>query len=201
MGDRIRLRNNTTATARTIALRNDGIATDLEALNADLWIRADLPAPAHNIYMLSNRIGVGTTTPLYKFTVSGEGSDRSTLHFTNTGTDVGGWLTSVADNNFFVSSGASWNGAGWVQKSPGPTGRHGRLGRFRYRVMTRSRLRSRCCLPGRYPHDDRLCGNAGFGTAPIHPLHMASGAHVTAGRQLDERLEQEVQGAYRGIGP
>ncbi|HWR88981.1 MAG TPA: hypothetical protein VN260_01860, partial [Dissulfurispiraceae bacterium] len=106
VGDRIRLRNNTTATARTIALRNDGIATDLEALNADLWIRADLPAPAHNIYMLSNRIGVGTTTPLYKFTVSGEGSDRSTLHFTNTGTDVGGWLTSVADNNFFVSSGA-----------------------------------------------------------------------------------------------
>ncbi len=181
----IMLRQSTLATARSIAMRNDGAATDLEARNADLWIRADLPAPAKNIYMLSNRIGVGTTAPFYKFAVNGEGSNRSTLHFTNTGADVGGWLTSVAANNFFVSSGAMWDTAagGWVQKSPDGLAVMAGSGPSGYRVMTRfgCPVDTACSLPITRMAIDYV-GNVGFGIPlPAHPLHMASGAHVTAG--------------------
>jgi hypothetical protein len=48
------------------------------------------------------------------------GLGRSQLHFSHTGGDVGGWLTSVGDNNFFMSSGARYEGiaGGWIQRSP-----------------------------------------------------------------------------------
>lgn len=40
VGDRIRLRNSTAGTARTIMLRTDGAAVDLQAENSDLFLRA-----------------------------------------------------------------------------------------------------------------------------------------------------------------
>jgi hypothetical protein len=159
-------------------MRTDGSWIDLQAANSDLLIST---TGAHNIYLSSNRVGVGTSSPFYKFSVSGGNSNRSTLHFTNTGTDVGGWLTSVADNNFFVSSGAMWNGAGWVQKSPDNLAVMAGSGPSGYRVMTRSgcAVGNICAVATRMLID--YAGNVGFGIVPVHPLHMASGAHVTAG--------------------
>ncbi|MCK7574507.1 MAG: hypothetical protein MZV65_00270 [Chromatiales bacterium] len=125
------------------------------------------PTAAHNIFMLSNRVGIGTTSPLYKFVVNGGSSNRSTLHFTNTGTDVGGWPTSVADNNFFVSSGAMWNGAGWVQKSPDGLAVMAGSGPSGYRVMTRSRMCGRRRMPCLHPHGNRLCGQCRIRHLPL----------------------------------
>ncbi|HWR89637.1 MAG TPA: tail fiber domain-containing protein [Dissulfurispiraceae bacterium] len=150
-----------------------------------------------------SRLGIGMVSPQYKLSVSGESSNQSTLHFTNTGTDVGGWLTSVADNNFFVSSGAMWDSSavptpGWVQKSPDTRAVMAGSGGSGYRVMTRSG----CAVGAVCPVITRMMidydGNAGFGIAPIHPLHMASGAHVTAGgiwmnassRKYKEHIEE-----------
>ncbi len=147
---RIILRQSTAGAAKSVAMRVDGTAIDLHAQNSDLWIRADLPAPAHNISMLSSRVGIGTTSPLYKVSVNGDNSNRSTLHFTNTGTDVGGWLTSVSDNNFFVSSGAMWDTAagGWVQKSPDGKAVMAGSGGSGYRIITRQDCAvGTVCLP------------------------------------------------------
>jgi hypothetical protein len=46
------------------------------------------------------------------------GVGRSQLHFSHAGTDVGGWLTSVGDNNFFMSSGARFEAGSWIQRAP-----------------------------------------------------------------------------------
>ncbi|HWR88927.1 MAG TPA: hypothetical protein VN260_01590, partial [Dissulfurispiraceae bacterium] len=168
IGNRIRLRNSTAAAAKSIQMRTDGTWIDLQAANSDLLIST---TGAHNIYLSSNRVGVGTSSPFYKFSVSGGNSDLSTLHFTNTGTDVGGWLTSVADNNFFVSSGAMWNGAGWVQKSPDGLAVMAGSGPSGYRVMTRSgcAVGATCAVTTRMMID--YSGNVGFGIVPVHPLH------------------------------
>ena len=68
----------------------------------------------------SGSLGVGVTEPLYNVDVSSSGALRSQLHFSKDGTDLGGWLTSVSDNNFFVSSGAVYDSSlgGWLQKAP-----------------------------------------------------------------------------------
>ena len=63
IGNQIRLRNSTLSTAKSIAMRVDGSAIDLDARNADLWVRADLGSTSRNIYMLSTYLGVGTVAP------------------------------------------------------------------------------------------------------------------------------------------
>jgi hypothetical protein len=47
------------------------------------------------------------------------GAAKSQLHFSQAGADVGGWLTSIGDNNFFMSSGARFDNSagGWIQRS------------------------------------------------------------------------------------
>ncbi|MEJ2684512.1 MAG: hypothetical protein P8Z71_08970 [Candidatus Sulfobium sp.] len=64
-------------------------------------------------------VGAGVTEPSYPFDLSSQGNMESQMHFSLNGTDVGGWITSVLDNNFFVSSGAEYNSSagGWIQKS------------------------------------------------------------------------------------
>lgn len=63
--------------------------------------------------------GVNIAAPLYPMDVAVPGGAlKSTLHFSAAGADSGGWLTSVAGNNFFISSGAVYDGTagGWIQK-------------------------------------------------------------------------------------
>jgi hypothetical protein len=67
----------------------------------------------------TKNVGIGVANPLYNADVSSGGAAKSSLHFSQSGADVGGWLTSVMDNNFFVSSGAVYDATagGWIQKS------------------------------------------------------------------------------------
>ncbi|MGO9952252.1 MAG: tail fiber domain-containing protein [Dissulfurispiraceae bacterium] len=68
----------------------------------------------------TGKLGVGTATPLYLGDFSGNGVSESQLHFSLSGADSGGYITSAGQNNFFVSSGAAWNAVagGWVAKAP-----------------------------------------------------------------------------------
>ncbi len=72
----------------------------------------------------TGNVGIGATSPLYKFDVSNDGVAKSLLHFSQSGTDVGGWLTSVGDGNFYMSSGMEYDAGagGWIQKSSNGVG-------------------------------------------------------------------------------
>jgi len=108
---------------------------------------------------------------------SGLGVSKSQLHFSLSNTDTGGWVTSVADNNFWLSSGAMWNqsAGGWVQKSPDGMAVMAGSGPSGYRVITRSgcAVGSVCAPVTRLTVD--YSGNVGLGIAPAHPLHLAGG--------------------------
>jgi hypothetical protein len=137
----------------------------------------------NRILMLDGALGIGTS-PAYVVDVSGTGLSRSQLHFSKSGTDTGGWVTSVADNNFWLSSGAVWDQAagGWVQKSLDGLAVMAGSGPAGYRVLTRSgcAVGSANPLPTTRMTID-YSGQVGFGITPTFPLHMASGARVTAG--------------------
>jgi hypothetical protein len=64
----------------------------------------------------TGKLGVGTATPMYLADFSNGGVAQSQLHFSPTGADNGGYITSVGGNNFYLSSGASWSAGGWVAK-------------------------------------------------------------------------------------
>ena len=64
-------------------------------------------------------IGVNVPAPVNNFDLSSAGVWRSSMHFSVDGTPVGGWITSVLANNFFLSSGAEYvqSLGGWIQRS------------------------------------------------------------------------------------
>lgn len=64
-------------------------------------------------------LGLNVAAPIYNFDLSSAGVSKSSMHFSLNGTDAGGYITSVLDNNFFVSSGAAYDATagGWVAKS------------------------------------------------------------------------------------
>ena len=56
--------------------------------------------------------------PKYAVDVATYGAaQNSTLHFAYNGADSGGWLSSVGDNNFWISSGAVLVNNAWIQKA------------------------------------------------------------------------------------
>jgi len=64
------------------------------------------------------KLGVNKSVPVYPVSVATVGGvNSSQLHFNAAGNDGGGWLTSVADNNFWISSGATYVNDQWIQKS------------------------------------------------------------------------------------
>jgi hypothetical protein len=136
----------------------------------------------NRILKLDGSFGIGVS-PSYGVDVSGNGAAKSQLHFSLDGTDTGGWITAVMENNFWLSSGAVWDqvAGGWVQKSSDEKAVMVGSGASGYRVITRSGCPvGTACTP-----TTRMIinysGQVGFGIAPSYPLHMASGAHVTAG--------------------
>ena len=152
--------------------------------------------------------------PAYTLDVSNLGVTRSALHFSLNGTDTGGWITSVADNNFWLSSGAMWDTSlgGWVQKSPDGLAVMAGSGPAGYRVNTRSG----CAVGTVCPPTTRLTinysGNVGLGIAPVHPLHLAGGAYSDGAHWIDgssreykdnirDLTREEALRAFNGLNP
>jgi hypothetical protein len=97
------------------------------------------------------------------------------------GTEAGGgWLTSVAENDFWLSSGAMYEeGAGrWIQESSDGKAVLVGLGEEGYQVFTLSGNAVGQPIMGR---EARLqidySGNVGLGIIPEHPLHLAGGGY------------------------
>ena len=162
-----------------------------------------------------NGAGIGVPGyPAYTLDVSNLGVTRSALHFSLDGTDTGGWVTSVADNNFWLSSGAMWDTSlgGWVQKSPDGLAVMAGSGPAGYRVNTRSG----CAVGTVCPPTTRLridySGNVGLGIAPVHPLHLAGGAYSDGAYWIDgssreykdnirDLTTEEALSAFQGLNP
>jgi len=147
-------------------------------------------------------LGVNVADPLYNADVSSAGVNKSQLHFSKDGTDVGGWLTSVADNNFWVSSGAVYDSTigGWIQKSPDGKSIFAGSGAGGFRIYAQSGNAIGAVVSNA---TQRLVidysGNVAFGNfTPTFPLHMASGARCTTGgvwtnassRELKENIKE-----------
>ena len=124
--------------------------------------------------------GIGVASPLYVADVSAGNVSKSSLHFSLNGTDTGGWITSVSDNNFWLSSGAVWDSGagGWVQKSPDGNAVMAGSGLAGYRIFTRSgcTVGTSCPTVTRLRID--LAGRVGIGTeSATHLLQLAGGAY------------------------
>jgi hypothetical protein len=113
------------------------------------------------------------------------GLARSQLHFSMAGTDVGGWLTSVGDNNFFMSSGARFEGGsgGWLQRSSDGNAVMAGSGATGYKVFTSTgtAVGAVATLLTRFHID--YSGNIGLNTFSIPGMAIATGtgAYLSAG--------------------
>ena len=117
--------------------------------------------------------------------IAANGASKSQLHFSLDGSDVGGWLTSVMDNNFFVSSGATYDATagGWIQKSADTKAVMAGSGGLGYRVFTHTGAAvGNSFAPSVRLHID-YSGNVGINTAAVAgvPISTATGALLTAG--------------------
>jgi len=145
---------------------------------------------------------------------SGLGVSKSQLHFSLSNTDTGGWITSVADNNFWLSSGAMWDSSagGWVQKSPDGLAVMAGSGPAGYRVITRSgcAVGSVCAPVTRLTVD--YSGRVGIGITPSQLLHLAGGAYSdgltwfnASSREYKDNIrdltKEEALSAFHGLNP
>jgi hypothetical protein len=154
------------------------------AYGADRLVVKDDVGETKFIVTQDGKVGVGTSTPSYQLDVSGGTVARSEMHFSKDGSDTGGWITSVLENNFFLSSGAMYSAAdgGWIQKSSDGKSVYAGSGGTGYTLYLQSggSVGSPVTSVPRFKIDYN--GNVGIGTTtPSYPLHMASGAYVTTG--------------------
>jgi hypothetical protein len=147
-------------------------------------------------------LGVNVADPQVPIDVSSDGAMASQLHFSKNGNDVGGWVVSVLDNNFFLSSGIKYDltSGGWVQKSS--DGKSAIIGTQSYDGYTvfmqeGKTVGSVVSVVPRF--QIAYNGYVGFNkTLPQYPIHMASGARCTAGgvwtnassRELKENIKE-----------
>ncbi|HKI46862.1 MAG TPA: hypothetical protein VKA08_16145 [Balneolales bacterium] len=77
---------------------------------------------ANDVFVVddSGNTGFNLSIPNYAADVANNGgAAKAELHFSKDGADNGGYLTSVSENNFWISSGGVYDQAagGWIQKS------------------------------------------------------------------------------------
>jgi hypothetical protein len=113
------------------------------------------------------------------------GASKSQLHFSNNvGGDTGGYLTSVLDNNFFMSSGARYDGTagGWTQRSSDQQSVIQGSGSLGYRIFTSSGHAVNTTFT---PTTRLLIDYNGLfalnanSTVAGHEIHTSSGAYLT----------------------
>jgi hypothetical protein len=88
VGDRIRLAHNSSTTAKTIDMRTDGVAVDITANNANLFLGSSTGNTI--IQGFGRKVGIGTDAPAAELHVNGSennGSTTSALKIAN-GTDA-----------------------------------------------------------------------------------------------------------------
>jgi hypothetical protein len=113
------------------------------------------------------------------------GQNKSQLNFSVSSTDTGGFLTSVLDNNFFMSSGARYDGTagGWTQRSSDQQSVIQGSGSLGYRVFTSAghavgtTFTPTTRLLIDYNGLFALNANA---TVAGHEIHTSSGAYLTS---------------------
>jgi hypothetical protein len=149
--------------------------------------------------------------------VRANGVARSQMHFSKDDTDTGGFLTSVLDNNFFMSSGARFDATAgnWIQLSPDKRAVIAGSGSLGYRIFTDSgQSVSANFTPTVRLHMD-YDGNLGLNQLAVSgtPIQHISGAHLTSGgvwtdassRSYKEHIETlsttEAQAALAALQP
>jgi hypothetical protein len=109
---------------------------------------------------------------------------RSQLHFSLNNADSGGFLTSVLDNNFFMSSGARYDASagGWIQRSPDQQSVIQGSGSLGYRVFTSSGHATGTTFTPAVrlliDYNGLFALNANS-TVAGHEIHTSSGAYLT----------------------
>ncbi len=200
VGTEIRLRSDTSATAKTIALRTDGTATDIQADNVPLYIRTDMGATDYGIYLLPGaaNVGIGTTGPTQKLHVNG--SIMSNGQYLAQYAYPGFWLDETGTGNkglYYVLD----------QKSLQIQRRAQNFGAFEATVM---HVFIEAPANSFYLASN---GYVGFGLAPSYPIHHSNGARLSAGgvwtdassREYKENINtltvDEAVNALKGLNP
>jgi hypothetical protein len=121
--------------------------------------------------------------------VRANGVAKSQMHFSKDDTNTGGWITSVLDNNFFLSSGTSFDATAgnWTQRSPDNSAVIAGSGSLGYRIFTNSgNTVGATFTPTVRLHID-YSGQFGINTPPVagHEIHTLTGAYEMAGSWVD----------------
>jgi hypothetical protein len=199
---RISLRESTLSTADTIMLRTDGAAVDIEAQNAELFIRTDGGTTDYNIYMLpgSQNVGIGMTEPEQKLHVNGNILSNGNFAYMAQTANPGFWLDETGAGNKGLYSVLD----GKVLQLQRRAQDFGAFEASIFKVYLEAPTNSFFL---------RNNGYIGFGRDPSHPIHSSTGAFLSAAgiwvnassREYKENIKEltvnEAVDMLRGLNP
>jgi hypothetical protein len=136
--------------------------------------------------------------------VAADGASKSQLHFSLDNGDYGGFLTSVLQNNFFMSSGARWDNSagGWIQRSSDQQSVIQGSGTLGFRIFTSSghavgtTFAPTTRLLIDYNGQFALNANA---TVAGHEIHTSSGAYLTSSGTWTNASSREYKDNIRSL--
>jgi hypothetical protein len=135
--------------------------------------------------------------------VRANGVAKSQMHFSRDDTDAGGFLTSVLDNNFFMSSGARYDSGNWVQRSADGRAVAAGSGSVGYRIFTSSghAVGEAFDMSTSVRLFINYNGEFGINTAPVagDEIHTSSGAHLTSGGVWTDASSREYKENVRPL--
>jgi hypothetical protein len=121
------------------------------------------------------------------------------MHFSLDNGDYGGFLTSVLQNNFFVSSGARYDSGNWVQRSIDGRAVAAGSGSVGYRIFTSTghAVGEAFDISTSVRLFINYNGEFGINGAPVagHEIHTATGAYEAGGAWVDgssRELKDEI---------